>query len=214
MTYTGQTLPGGAPQVRDLGALILTKLAVGSLDNNVYLLRARDGSTLLVDAAAEPDSILALLPDGRLDAVLTTHSHPDHWQALAAVVAATGATTLATADDAPAIGGPTETLVAHGDTYRLGENTLDFIGLRGHTPGGVAVHFTDATGGHHLLTGDSLFPGGIGRTTDDTFDQLFADVSARLFDAYDEAWVYPGHGWDTTLTTERPNLASWRERRW
>lgn len=214
MTYTGRTQVGAAPQVRDLGTVTLTKLAVGPLDNNAYLLRAADGTTLLVDAAAEPDVILDLLPGGHLDAVLTTHSHRDHWQALADVVAHTGATTLASAVDAPAIGVATDTALAHGDTYPLGDAVLDVVGLRGHTPGSLAIHLTDSEGGHHLLTGDSLFPGGIGRTTDDTFDQLFADVTERLFEVYDDAWVYPGHGWDTTLGTERPHLAEWRERRW
>ena len=214
MTYTGQTQVGAAPQVRDVGTVTLTKLAVGPLDNNVYLLRAADGSTLLVDAAAEPDAILGILSEGRLDAVLTTHSHRDHWQALADVVAHTGATTLASAVDAPAIGVATDTVLVHGDTYLLGDVVLDIIGLRGHTPGSLAVHFTDAEGGDHLLTGDSLFPGGIGRTTDDTFDQLLGDVTERLFDRYDDAWVYPGHGWDTTLGAERPHLAEWRQRRW
>jgi glyoxylase-like metal-dependent hydrolase (beta-lactamase superfamily II) len=167
-----------------------------------------------VDAAADPEAILALLPDGRLDAVLTTHAHRDHWQALADVIMATGATTLASAVDAPSIDVPTDVVLRHSDTHRLGGVTVDIIGLRGHTPGSLALHIVDADGGHHLLTGDSLFPGGIGRTTDATFDQLFADVSERLFDSYDDAWVYPGHGWDTTLATERPHLAEWRQRRW
>jgi glyoxylase-like metal-dependent hydrolase (beta-lactamase superfamily II) len=214
MTYTGRVQLGGAPHVRELGSLTLTKLAVGPLDNNVYLLQAEDGSNLLVDAAAEPAAILALLPDHRLDAVLTTHAHRDHWQGLAEVVEATGARTLASSLDAPQIAVPTDVTVQHADTYQLGGVTLDIIGLRGHTPGSVALHFTDDAGSDHLLTGDSLFPGGIGRTTEDTFEQLFTDVSERLFDSYADAWVYPGHGWDTTLGAERPQLAAWWERRW
>ena len=56
MSYTGRTAPGAPAQTIDLGTVTLTKLAVGPLDNNVYLLRAPDGSQLLVDAADEPDS--------------------------------------------------------------------------------------------------------------------------------------------------------------
>lgn len=214
MTYTGQTQVGSPPQSRDLGSVTLTKLAVGALDNNVYLLRSADGASLLIDAAADADAIMGLLPDGHLDAVLTTHCHQDHWQALADIVDRTGAITLAGATDADAIGVATDRRLRHGDTYALGSVLLDIIELRGHTPGSIAVHLPDTDGGHHLITGDSLFPGGVGRTTPDTFDQLLDDVESRIFEEYDDAWVYPGHGWDTTLGAERPHLADWRSRGW
>ena len=214
MTYTGHTQVGSAPAVRDLGTLHLTKLAVGPLDNNVYLLRAPDGETLVVDAAADAAAILAATGNGRIDAVLTTHAHADHWGALAAIVAATDARTYASVEDAPAISVPTATLLEHGDQLTLGAATLDVICLRGHTPGGLALHVQDADGGHHLLTGDSLFPGGVGRTTPATFPTLLADVRSRIFDRFPDAWVYPGHGWDTTLAAERPHLADWEQCGW
>ena len=62
-----------------------------------------------------------------------------------------------------------------------------------------------------------LFPGGVGNTWGDAdrFAQLLADVTSRLFDPLpDETWVYPGHGGDTTIGAERPQLAEWRERGW
>jgi glyoxylase-like metal-dependent hydrolase (beta-lactamase superfamily II) len=69
----------------------------------------------------------------------------------------------------------------------------------------------------HLFTGDSLFPDGVGNTWGDAaaFDALYADVVARVFEVYsDETWVYPGHGNDTTLGSERPHLDQWRARGW
>jgi glyoxylase-like metal-dependent hydrolase (beta-lactamase superfamily II) len=72
-------------------------------------------------------------------------------------------------------------------------------------------------GGTHLLTGDSLFPGGVGNTKlpGQSFERLYADVTERIFDVYDDAtWVYPGHGDDTTLGVERPHLTEWRDRGW
>lgn len=213
--YDGRTVVGSAPQSRDLGAVVVTKLAVGPLDNNAYLFAAPTGETLLVDAAAQAEDLLALLPDGRLDAVLTTHAHRDHWGALADVVAATGARTLAGRADAPAIAVPIEHLLDDGDTVRVGAAALRVIGLRGHTPGSIALALPDATGAWHVFTGDSLFPGGVGRTTPETFDQLLRDVTERLFDRYDDdTWIYPGHGWDTTLGAERPHLAEWQARGW
>ena len=105
----------------------------------------------------------------------------------------------------------------HGDTVRFGEITLDVVHLRGHTPGSVALAYDDPQGQTHLFTGDSLFPGGVGNTKMEgqSFDALFADVTQRVFDVYDDdTWVYPGHGSDTTLGAERPHLDEWRERGW
>ena len=215
MDYDGRTQVGTPPQRREVGPLEITKIAVGPLDNNAYLLRTAGGATLLIDAAAEPETLLAQLQGGRLDAVLTTHAHADHWGALAAVVAATGARTHAGASEAASISVPTEVGLRHGDTIDLGGLTREVIGLRGHTPDSVAVAWREPGGRTHIFTGDSLFPGGVGRTTPDTFPQLLDDVTTRLFDRFDDdTWIYPGHGWDTTLGTERPHLAQWRARGW
>lgn len=216
MDYTGRTQVGGAPAVRDLGTLTLHKLAVGRLDNNVYLLEGRSGTRILVDAAADATSIRHhLLADGRCDFVVTTHQHRDHWGALSDVVATTGATTMAGIADAQGIDVPTDRLLHNGDTLDLDGTAISVIELRGHTPGGVALAFADDTLRQHILTGDSLFPGGVGRSTPETFDQLYDDVVTRVFDVYgDDTWIYPGHGWDTTLGVERPDLEAWRERRW
>src|SRR5687768_18393199 len=99
MTYHGKVTTGGPPDVRELANLIITKMSVGDFDNNTYLLRCRrTGEQLLVDAAAEPDRILAMVGQDGLAKVVTTHQHGDHWQALAVVVEATDAATYAGAD--------------------------------------------------------------------------------------------------------------------
>jgi glyoxylase-like metal-dependent hydrolase (beta-lactamase superfamily II) len=217
--YTGNVEVGGASDVRRLPALTITKLAVGPMSNNVYLLRCRrTGQALLIDAANEAQRVISLSSfEGAPAAeVLTTHQHPDHWQALAAVVGQTGARTLAGRDDVDGIPVATDRVLAHGDSVDVGEVTLAVIGLRGHTPGSVALHYQDPDGTSHLFTGDSLFPGGVGKTWSATdFDSLYSDVVARIFDAYgDDTWFYPGHGNDSTLGVERPHLGEWRERGW
>jgi glyoxylase-like metal-dependent hydrolase (beta-lactamase superfamily II) len=98
----------------------------------------------------------------------------------------------------------------------VGEVPLSIIHLRGHTPGSIAVVYDDPTGHPHLFTGDSLFPGGVGKTTSaDNFASLINDVEDRLFAVLpDDTWFYPGHGDDSTLGEERPSLAEWRARGW
>ena len=220
--YSGHVTAGGPPGVRELADLTIRKLEVGGFGNNAYLLTCRaTGAQLLVDAAAEPERLLELVAGGGggLDAVVTTHQHHDHVGALAEVVAATGARTIAGADDADALPVPVDDRVGHGDTVSVGDVTLDVVHLRGHTPGSIALAYADpAPGGHtHLFTGDSLFPGGIGNTKNpgQSFDSLIEDVTTRVFDVYDDdTWFYPGHGDDSTLGAERPHLDEWRARGW
>ncbi|HTZ44550.1 MAG TPA: MBL fold metallo-hydrolase [Jatrophihabitans sp.] len=219
MNYTGQVTVGGPVDVRELPEVTIAKVAVGEFNNNAYLVRCTaTGTALLIDAAAEPDRLVefARLGGEPATAVLTTHQHHDHWQGLAAVVAQTGARTLAGADDAAGIPVPTERLLHHGDTVHVGDLELHAIHLRGHTPGSIALYYRDSTGRGHLFTGDSLFPGGVGKTwKPEDFQSLLADVTERIFDVYDdETWFYPGHGDDSTLGAERPHLAEWRERGW
>ena len=218
MTYTGTVTVGGSADLRELPDLAISKLAVGPHDNNAYLLRCQaTGAQLLVDAAAEADRLLELVGEDGLATVVTTHAHPDHWGALAAVVAATGAETVAHAADAGDIAVPTDRAVHDGDDVRVGRVTLTAIHLVGHTPGSIALLYDDPTGPPHLFTGDCLFPGGVGNTWKDParFASLYEGVVTKLFDRLpDETWVYPGHGRDTTIGAERPHLAEWRARGW
>jgi glyoxylase-like metal-dependent hydrolase (beta-lactamase superfamily II) len=217
MTYSGDVQVGGPADERDLPALTITKLAVGPMQNNAYLLRCRDtGEGLLIDAANEAGRLLELVGDVPLATVVTTHRHADHWQALAEVVRATGARTVAHPLDAGGIPVATDETVEHGDPVEVGRCTLTVIHLRGHTPGSIALRYDDPQGVTHLVTGDSLFPGGPGRTTNPTdFGSLMDDLESRVFGALpDSTWVYPGHGNDTTLGTERPSIPEWRERGW
>ncbi|MGA4857029.1 MULTISPECIES: MBL fold metallo-hydrolase [Streptomyces] len=218
MTYSGAVKVGGPADVHELTGLMISKVAVGAMDNNAYLLRCRaTGEQLLIDAAAEPGTLLRLIGRDSVASVVTTHRHGDHWQALAEVVAATGARTQAGRYDAEGIPVPTDVLLDDGDTVRVGRVELTVRHLVGHTPGSVALVYDDPHGHPHVFTGDCLFPGGVGNTHQDpdAFAQLLGDVETKIFAALpDETWVYPGHGDDTTLGAERPHLPAWRERGW
>lgn len=218
MAYDGKVRAGGPPAVRELSGLVITKVSVGSMDNNVYLLRCKaTGEQVLIDAAADSETILALIGDAGLARVVTTHRHGDHWQALGQVVAATGARTVAHPDDASSLPVAIDELVDDGDHVPVGEARLEVVHLVGHTPGSIALRYDDPDGYPHVFSGDSLFPGGVGNTrgSKENFERLLGDVERKLFDRLpDETWVYPGHGNDTTLGAERPALPEWRSRGW
>ncbi|MGI8695307.1 MAG: MBL fold metallo-hydrolase [Mycobacteriales bacterium] len=215
--YTGHVDPHGDVAVRVLPGLQISKRSVGPMDNNAYLLRCtRTDEVVLIDAAADDDALLAMIGDAPMTAVVTTHRHADHWQALEGVVAATGAPTVAHRSDADGLPVPVATPVENGDTIGVGEATLSVIHLRGHTPGSIALRYDDPAGHTHLFIGDSLFPGGPGKTPGPAeFSSLMDDLEHRIFGVLpDETWIYPGHGDDTTLGAERPHLVQWRDRGW
>ncbi|MEO3743274.1 MBL fold metallo-hydrolase [Plantactinospora sp. B5E13] len=215
--YTGNVSPGGPPDVRELAGLTISKLSVGPMDNNAYLLRcASTGDQVLIDAANEAPRLLELIGDANLSAVVTTHRHMDHWVALEEVVATTGARSLVHGDDVEGLPIPSESL-ADGDRIRVGDRELEVIHIVGHTPGSVVLLYADDTDGTHLFTGDSLFPGGVGNTDRDPvrFRSLIDDVEKKIFGRLpDQTWFYPGHGKDSTLGAERPSIPEWRSRGW
>jgi glyoxylase-like metal-dependent hydrolase (beta-lactamase superfamily II) len=200
MTYHGIVHVGGPPAVHELAQLIVTKIAVGPKAANCYLLRDRlSGEQVLVDAADDAPALIQLV-NGELAAVVTTHRHHDHWRALAEVVAATGAVTMAGRYDAGAIGVPTTVALADGDEIRLGRSLLTAMHLAGDAPGAVALLYDDPKGHPHLFTGDSL--AGV-----ETHGLSPADLLTGALAALpDETWVYPARGNDSTLGAERAGL--------
>lgn len=221
MTYTGNVSPGGAPDVRELPGLTITKVSVGPMDNNAYFLRCTGtGEVLLIDAANEADRLLRILGDDPLVRIATTHRHHDHVQALPEVVRKTDAPVAAHDADADEVPVQVAERLNGGDTVRVGQAQLTAIHLVGHTPGSMALLY-DAGGeladSPHLFTGDSLFPGGVGNThgSQENFERLLDDVQHKVFDPLPDAtWFYPGHGKDSTLGAERPQLPEWRARGW
>lgn len=186
------------------------------MDNNCYLL-CEDGQGLLIDAASHATDILAMADEAgvKITAVLTTHRHYDHTRALAEVLENTGAKHYAPFLDAPAIPAPADVELRDGDTIEFAGHSFPVCVLRGHTPGGACL-VAEIDGTTNLFVGDSLFPGGLGKTqSEGDFVRLFNDVKEKVFDVYpDDSIVWPGHGKPTTLGNERPDLDDWWDRRW
>jgi glyoxylase-like metal-dependent hydrolase (beta-lactamase superfamily II) len=216
--YTGHVEPQTAAR-RNLPGASIVKVSVGPMDNNAYLVTcSATGETLLIDAANDAEILLELIERlaPKLSLIVTSHQHQDHWLALADVAKATGVPTAAHQLDADPLPVTPDRILANGDTIKIGELSFDVIHLQGHTPGSVALALDGADDATHLFTGDCLFPGGVGKTwKEGDFEKLLGDVTSRVFNVYgDSTVVYPGHGDDTTLGTERPNLAEWKQRGW
>lgn len=205
-----------APAAGARTPLRMVHTSVSSFDNNCYLLCCGNEG-LLVDAADDALGLLKLAEDEgvKITAVLTTHRHHDHVRALKEVLHHTGATHYAPFLDSPALPAPVDVELHYEDSISFAGHTLPVIILRGHTPGGACL-VADIDGVTNLFVGDSLFPGGLGKTnTEGDFERLFNDVTHFVFDEFpDETIVWPGHGKPTTLGAERPHLREWWDRKW
>jgi glyoxylase-like metal-dependent hydrolase (beta-lactamase superfamily II) len=221
MTGLHHVEPGGPALTLPLsGDVTLAKISVGPMDNNAYLLTSEAGGAVLIDAAEDDTRLLELIGGREVAVIITTHRHGDHWQALQAVAEATKAELVCGRPDVDAIatGAWVEGLTGawDGDEVTIGDGELEVIGLVGHTPGSIALAFTGSDGVVHLFSGDSLFPGGPGKTHSPAdFASLMSDLETKVFDRFDDRTiVHPGHGDGTTLGAERPHLAEWRARGW
>jgi len=190
--------------------LIVRKIRVGSMENNSYVLE--DPSThdaLFVDACFEPETLEAACDGANIVAIVQTHGHFDHVQALAELKVRLGV---------PVLAYPGEEYPVTIDRFLQDEEIIPFgskearvLHTPGHTPGGICLSV-----GHHLISGDTLFPGGPGNTWGDSeaFRSITASLGDKLFVLPDATRVYPGHGDDTTIGAEKPHLDEWIERGW
>ena len=199
-------------EYRDTQAEI-TKVVVGPVDNNVYVVRCRHtGEAVLLDAANEHDRLLDLCRALGVRRVLETHGHWDHIQAVPAVRDA-GYEVGVTAADAAML--PAYDFVLEDDSViEVGRLRLRTIATPGHTPGSMCFALE---GSPVLLSGDTLFPGGPGNTTFEggDFATIIRSIEDRLFSTMPaETLVMPGHGARTTIGAERPHLDEWVERGW
>jgi glyoxylase-like metal-dependent hydrolase (beta-lactamase superfamily II) len=219
MPGTHHVTRGGEPLTFALSPTVTaTKVSVGPGDNNAYLLTDGD-AVLLVDAADDAETLRSVLGGRELGTIVTTHRHRDHWQALA-TLAAPGVRLVSGTPDAEAIAAGADVStpdgVWDGDAVALGQERLDVVGLVGHTPGSIVLAYRGPEGPTHLFTGDSLFPGGPGKTWNpEDFESLVDDLETKVFNRFhDDTVVHPGHGDATTIGAERPHLGEWRERGW
>lgn len=189
------------------------KVVVGPVDNNVFVIRCTEtGQAVLLDAANEHEKLLELCRTLGVRTVLETHGHWDHIQAIPAVRDA-GYEVGVTAEDAAML--PSYDYLLEDDTViEVGRLRLRTLHTPGHTPGSMSFH---VEGTPLLFSGDTLFPGGPGATHFEggDFDTIIRSIEDRMFRVFGaDTVVLPGHGDDTTIGAESPNLDEWAARGW
>ncbi len=181
---------------------------LGRFGNNAYLVSSpRGGGVTVIDAPEGAEAIVEALAGRPVERIVVTHSHFDHWLGFDVLRAYTPAPVFAGAEETNLDTARAIRPLADGATLDVGGAELRVIHTPGHTPGSICLHIAgDRPGsragdrGGAVLTGDTLFPGGPGRTgSPAVLAQEIESITSRLHTLPDETVVLPGHGDATTI---------------
>ena len=181
------------------------------VDNNVWLV-GDDVDVVIVDAAHDAATILAAVGGRNVAAIVCTHAHNAHVNAVRDLVAATGATVRLHPDDTVlwdvVNDGVAFEPLHDGERIHVAGADLQVIHTPGHSPGGVCLWSADLG---VVLTGDTLFhggPGATGRSFSD-FPTILDSIRERLLALPAGTRVLTGHGDETTIGAEASAYDDW-----
>ncbi len=189
--------------------LQIDNLQLDPFGTNTYILTCRQtGDSILIDAPAEANVIMEQLKGTKPRYILMTHNHMDHIGALSELKAKLKITLAAHAADAKSLPVPPDRLLNDGDTVAFGNIVLEVRHTPGHTTSSLCFRV-----GNYLLSGDTLFPGGPGKTRSPAdLRQIIESITGKLFTMDDNTQVYPGHGNPTSLKKEKDEFAVFSSR--
>lgn len=193
------------------------QITVGSMGVCCYIVSCPEAKMAgIIDPGGDVQRILAEVSKAglKVQAIIATHGHPDHVCGNRALKEATGADIVMHKADAeffgkPEVSGyfsmlgleaspPADVTVEDGDLIQIGNQELTVIHTPGHTPGGICL-----LNGKNLITGDTLFVGGLGRTDfmGGSQRELMDSIHQRLLVLPDDTVVWPGHGYGGNRST-------------
>ncbi len=189
--------------------LQIDKLTLGPFGTNSYIITCRpSGESVVVDAPGEVDEIIKGLKGTHPRFILITHAHMDHIGALSQLKSQLGISVAVHPSDAKGLPFRPEMLLDDGSTVSFGRIRLRVLHTPGHTPGSVCF-----LTGNYLISGDTLFPGGPGKTgSPDDLRQIIESIKEKILPLADDTQVYPGHGDSTILRKEKDEFALFSSR--
>ena len=187
----------------------IDRLKLGPFDTNSYILTCPlTGDSVLVDVPAEASKILKALKETNPKYILITHNHMDHLGALTEIKSRLRIPIGAHRLDAKGLPLRPEIILEEGEKVPCGKTNLKVLHTPGHTPGSLSFLI-----GRYLIAGDTIFPGGPGKTRSPADLKLIIEsISSKIFVLPDGTAIYPGHGDSTVLRKEREEFAVFSSR--
>ena len=193
------------------GLRVLRFGPLGAFANNAYIVGdVASKDAVIIDMPSGSVEVLNAVKQGgwRVKTILLTHSHGDHWADYDLVKRTTEAPVLAHEAERGVLGDRLDSPVADGQEVSVGQFSIRAIHTPGHTPGSTCF----VVGGF-LFSGDTLFPGGPGRTqTPANLQQTIQSITTRLYALPDDTTVLTGHGDGTRIADSRREYAGFAAR--
>ena len=182
------------------GDVRITKINMGPYDNNGYILVCPETNEgIIIDTPGEPEKLLNEIGSVKVGHILITHNHQDHLLGFDEITSSVTAAVGIGTEDAGALPRPPEINLEDGDVIKFGNREIQVLATPGHTDGGMCLLV-----GKHLFSGDTLFPGGPGRTrSPEALQRIIDSITRKLLTLSDDTNVYPGHGLDTCIGEAR-----------
>jgi hydroxyacylglutathione hydrolase len=187
----------------------IDRLILGPFETNSYILTCRvTGESVVVDAPADADTILRHVKPTTPRYILITHTHMDHLGALTELRAELQIPVAAHPLDAGRLQSPPDMALPDSGSVSFGRIALHVLHTPGHTPGSVCFLIEK-----FLLSGDTIFSGGPGRTNSPgDFRQIIESIRSKIFPLPDDTRIYPGHGDSAVLGDEKAKFAAFSSR--
>ena len=184
--------------------LRIERVETAPFGTNAYIVACQStGESVLVDAPGDRDKILEQLDGTNPICIIITHRHMDHTGALQSLKDELNVPVAAHVFDADGLPLEAEMLLEDGNIVSFGKVTLEVVHTPGHTPGSICL-WTES----FLLAGDTIFPGGPGKTgTPDDFRLIIQSLEQKIFVLPDDVKIYPGHGEPTTVKKAKEEFA-------
>ena len=178
----------------------ITKINMGPYNNNGYIVICPDTNEgIIIDTPAEPEKLLGAIGDVQIKSILITHKPQDHLLGFDEIIGAVQVPVGIGTDDADGLPSPPQIDLKDGMVIKFGYQEMTVLDTPGHTEGATCFLI-----GKHLFSGDTLFPGGPGKTrSPEAFQQVVDSITKKLLVLPDDTAVYPGHGDDTTIGKAR-----------
>ena len=193
------------PRIEEGNLTIITAGPVG-FGNNIYLIIDKStGESAFVDAPGDAAELVAVAEEAgvRPTKILLTHSHGDHTSCIDGLKAIYNCEVYADKAEPWLKPGQLNHHIGHGESVNVGSLTFDALSVPGHTPGSTTfVHKK------HAFVGDTLFPGGPGKSrTNDDLQIEIQSITNILYALPGDTHVWPGHGADTTIEASKAEFA-------
>lgn len=187
----------------------IERLEMPPFGTNAYIVTCQGTQdSALIDAPAQASTLMDRLKGTNPKYILLTHNHMDHIGALAELHTTLKVPLVVHASDAMNLPSTPDMLVDDRDTIPLGNLKLEVLHTPGHTAGSLCFKV-----GQYLISGDTIFPGGPGKTrSPDDFKQVIKSITGKILTLPDSVTLYPGHGDSTEVGLAREEFAAFSSR--